>query len=145
MDAGLRQAARLVLMDPDDHILLFQYEDGPRKWWATPGGGLEGQETFEEAAAREAKEELPLTGTTLVPLWSQTAEFTLRGQPIRQVECYFLARLSRPEAALGQNMSEALRREGIIAARWWTLEEIESTSERIFPEDLCERLRRLHA
>jgi ADP-ribose pyrophosphatase YjhB (NUDIX family) len=143
MSAVLRRAARLLVIDPENSILLFQYEDGPRRWWAPPGGGLEGKETFEEAAGREAAEELSLTCTTLVPLWSQIVEFTFRGQPIRQVEHYFLTRLSRRDLASGETAREAHRREGILAARWWSLEEIEATSERVFPENLCERLRGL--
>jgi 8-oxo-dGTP pyrophosphatase MutT (NUDIX family) len=145
MDAILRRAARLVVMDPDNHVLLLQYEDDPRNWWATPGGGLEGKETFEEAAAREAMEELSLNCATLIPLWCQTVEFTFHEQVIRQVERYFLARLPTPGAALGHTVGEAHRREGIVAARWWSLEEIETTSERVYPVDLCKRLRDLLA
>ena len=141
MDAALRQAARLVVIDPDNRVLLFQYEDDRRKWWATPGGGLEAEETFEETAAREAKEELSLTCVKLIPLWSQTVEFMFRGRPIRQDERYFLVRLSGLGTAPGHAVREAHRREGILAARWWSLEEIETTSEPVFPKDLCERLR----
>ena len=141
MDPLLRQAARLIIMDPKNRVLHFQYEDDRRKWWATPGGGLEGQETFEEAAAREAEEELSITGGTLTPLWCRTVEFTFRGQPIRQVERYFLMRLSRPDVAAAEAVREAHRREGIVAARWWSLAELETTSEQIFPEDFCECLR----
>ena len=145
MDAVLRQAARLIVIDPDNRVLLFQYEDDRRKWWATPGGGLEGEETFEEAAAREAAEELSLTPAALTPLWCQTVEFTIRGQPIRQVEHFFLTRLSRADHALVHMVREAHLREGIVTARWWSLKEIESTSERVFPKDLCERLRGLQS
>ena len=54
MDPMFRRAARLLVIDPEDSVLLFQYEDDGRRWWATPGGGLERDETFEQAAAREA-------------------------------------------------------------------------------------------
>ncbi len=143
MEPELRRAARLVVVDPDKNVLLFQYEDDLRTWWATPGGGLENEETFEDAALREASEELSLTCAMLVPLWRRTVEFRMRGQLVRQVESCFLTRVSRSDVALGPAVAEVHRREGIVAARWWSLEEIETTSERIYPEDLCESLRGL--
>jgi ADP-ribose pyrophosphatase YjhB (NUDIX family) len=141
MDSVLRQAARLVVIGPDDRVLLFRYEDGPRTWWATPGGGLEGEETFEEAAVREAVEELSLTEPRLTALWCQTVEFSFRGQWIRQVERYFLVRLSSGDVVLDESVRKAHCLEGIFASRWWSLEEIEETLEPVFPEDLGERLR----
>lgn len=143
MDPVFRQAARLLVIDRDDNVLLFQYEDDRRRWWATPGGGLERDETFEEAAAREAAEELSLTLSTFTPLWRLTVDFSFRGQSIHQVEQYFLVRLSRVDLGLGDIVSDAHRLEGIVAAHWWSLEEIETTSEQLFPENLCERVRGL--
>ena len=139
----LRQAARLIVVRRDNRVLLFRYEDDGRTWWAAPGGGLEGNETFEKAAAREAAEELSITDPGLTPLWSQTVEFRFRGESIRQVERYFLMRLSRGETAFGGLVGEAHRREGIVASRWWSLDEIAAAGERIYPEDLVERLQRL--
>jgi ADP-ribose pyrophosphatase YjhB (NUDIX family) len=145
MSPVLRKAARLVVVGPDSRVLLFRYEDEGRAWWAAPGGGLEGDETFEEAAAREATEELSAAGARLTPLWRQTVQFRFRGESIRQVEQFFLLRLSRGEANLGGLAREVHRREGIVAWRWWSLEEIAATRERVFPEDLAERLRRLES
>ena len=76
MDQIFRRAARLLVIDPKGCVLLFQYEDDGRKWWATPGGGLERDETFEQAAAREAGEELDLTLTRFTPLWCLTVNFS---------------------------------------------------------------------
>ena len=143
MAPRLRQASRLVVIGPDDRVLLFQYQDGPRAWWATPGGGLQGEETFEQAAAREAAEEVSLTGARLTFLWGQTVEFTFRGESIRQVERYFLVRLPIGDVVLDERAREALRLEGVVAWRWWSLEEIAETPEPVFPEDLGERLREL--
>jgi 8-oxo-dGTP pyrophosphatase MutT (NUDIX family) len=134
----------LLVIDPrSGAVLLFQYEDGGRRLWATPGGALDGDQTFEEAAIREAAEELAIASRSLSPLWHRTVEFSFRGIPVRQEEQYFLLRIPPGDVALGQQVREAHRHEGIIATRWWSLEEIETTSEQVFPEDLPQRLREL--
>ena len=143
MNPVFRRAARLLVVD-SDRVLLFKYEDDGREWWATPGGGLEGDETFEQAARREAVEELAVT-RPLKPLWEQSVEFSFRGQSIRQVERYFLLQVSRDDVVLGGVVADAHRREGIVAARWWSPEELETTAEQIFPQNLGDRLRDLRA
>lgn len=141
-----RRAARLLVIDSKSGaVLLFQYEDDGRRWWATPGGGLDGDETFENAAIREAAEELAISSRTFVPLWNRTVEFSFRGAAIRQEEHYFLLQVPPGEVALGHQVREAHGREGIIATRWWSLEEIEATSEQVFPEDLPRRVRELRS
>jgi hypothetical protein len=45
----IRRASRLLLVDGARRVLLFKYEDDRGTWWATPGGGLEKAESFEEA------------------------------------------------------------------------------------------------
>jgi hypothetical protein len=45
--------------------------------------------------------------------------------------------------ALGHEVREAHRHEGILAMRCWSLENIDTTSEQVFPEDLAQRLREL--
>ena len=39
MRPSLRRASRLLILDPENRVLLFRYEDAGRTWWATPGGG----------------------------------------------------------------------------------------------------------
>jgi len=144
MEPTPRRAARLLIIDPTSGaVLLFQYEDGGRRWWVPPGGALEGDETFEEAAIREAAEELAISSRSFLPLWRRTVEFSFRGTPFRQEEHYFLLRIARGEVALGHEVREAHRHEGILAMRWWSLEDIDTTSEQVFPEDLAQRLREL--
>ena len=59
----LLAGAALILRDPAGHILLQRRNDDGT--WGLPGGYLEIGETLEDAARREAREEL---GLTLGPL-----------------------------------------------------------------------------
>lgn len=62
MEPDLRRASRLILLDGQRRVLLFRHaRTNGADFWAPPGGGLESGETFEQAACREACEELGIT------------------------------------------------------------------------------------
>src|SRR5262249_11203469 len=111
-------------------------------FWATPGGGVEHTESFTDAAIREAREELGLALAAPPPLaWTSAAEYETKGSWIHQIEQFFVVRVA--DGWSPQGIAEAHRAEGILAARFWTDEQIERTTEPIFPEDLRKRLQAL--
>ena len=139
-----RRAGRVVVLDPDDRVLLFRYDDPPPngRHWATPGGGLNDGESYEVAAQRELTEE---TGWTDVPIGDevQASERTIawRGKlALRQHERFYLARVAvaRREVADVAGMHAS---DGIAAWRWWTLAEMDSTAETIWPAGLADVIR----
>lgn len=136
----VRTAARLLLLDPACRILLFLHADGHgRKFWATPGGGLEEGESLEGAARREAAEELGSADVELTYLWTGRSEFRFADREVTQTEAFFLVR--GHSGVLGPEVKETHRRERILEARWWSLAEIESCQEAMFPVDLAARVR----
>lgn len=144
MEAEHRRAARLILLDERGRVFLLEHTE-PRGglFWATPGGGLEPGESAEQAAHREAVEELGAAPETLERVWVLETEFPWGDRRIRQEDTYFLATLAG--LLFGHDVSATHHREGICRSRWWSVDEIRSSTERVYPRDLATRLDELRA
>ncbi|MFD4988814.1 NUDIX hydrolase [Streptomyces sp. NPDC058374] len=142
---SLRRVARVVLLDPDERVLLLhghEPDDASVDWWFTPGGGLEGVETHEEAARRELAEETGITDIELGPeLWRRVCSFTFAGRRWNQDERYYLARTR--SSVTGPTALTELERRTVAGARWWSCEELTRTHETVYPTRLAELLRTL--
>ncbi|MCC5948326.1 MAG: NUDIX domain-containing protein [Nitriliruptoraceae bacterium] len=136
-----RDAARVVLFDADDRVLLVAHAaSDDRRVWTTPGGGLEQGEDHATAARRELVEEI---GIDLAPgpqVFSRQVRFTFRGVWLDQRERWFLTRLDTGHTDLD---AAPLDDTGALAARWWTVQELADTDEVIAPRDLHVHLARL--
>ncbi|WP_420718828.1 NUDIX hydrolase [Streptomyces sp. NRRL F-5755] len=141
----VRQVSRVVLLDPDDRVLLLHgYEPGDPSstWWFTPGGGLEGTETREEAARRELAEETGITDVELGPvLWKRHCSFPFDGRRWDQDEWYYLGRTNRTATEMSGQTD--LERRSVSGLRWWTSEELSASHETVYPTTFAELLRRL--
>jgi 8-oxo-dGTP pyrophosphatase MutT (NUDIX family) len=140
-----RRAARVLLLDPDDRILLLHGFDPlvpGRTWWFTPGGGVEPEEELTGAALREVAEETGITDVELGPLVARrSSAFSFDGRSFDQDEWYYLARTATT-AVDGSGRTE-LERRSVDGSRWWPPGELLDTEETVYPEDLGRLLRHL--
>ena len=135
-----RTTARLALFDSRGRILLFLHADGlGRTFWATPGGGIEEGESPEQAARREAAEELGASDVELTYLWTSLTEFEFADKDVSQTEAFF--QVTGNPGVLGPEVEATHRRERILESRWWAADEIEASRDRILPLDLAKRVR----
>lgn len=143
----LRQAGRVLLVDADRRVLLFRGGDpslpAAGTWWFTPGGGLDPDESFAQAAARELAEEtgLGVRAEALGPVvHTRTAEFRWNGGHYLQSEEYFLVRVDSHQVETSG--LSPLEQSSFVEHRWWSLAELAQTEDVVHPGDLVEVLTR---
>jgi 8-oxo-dGTP diphosphatase len=133
----IRSAARAVVLDPDDRLLLVRFEFPTTSMWATPGGGIEPGETPEEAIRRELVEETGLADADIGPMiWTRLHIVPfIGGHWDGQRELYHLVRVPAftPEP---RHSWEQLNAEYVFELRWWTQAELASADETFAPRRL---------
>lgn len=136
-----RPSSRLIVLSPENRVLLFCFchkEDALRgkTYWATPGGGLEHNETFEQAALRELREETGLTRDSAGPqIASRTFEMMLpSGETVLAEERFFI--IHADQSDIDRSRWNSNEKNVIREHHWWTIEELTQTTEIIFPADL---------
>jgi ADP-ribose pyrophosphatase YjhB (NUDIX family) len=143
--AVVREAARALVLDPEDRVLLVRFvnPDTGAEFWTTPGGGVDPGERPEDALRRELREETGLKEFELGPVvWIRREVFPWAGRTLDQREQVVLIRVPafEPRPALGR---EGLAAEDVHEVRWWTLAEIEASDATFYPTRLAHFLRDL--
>ncbi|MFB9433591.1 NUDIX domain-containing protein [Streptoalloteichus tenebrarius] len=143
-----RLGARVLLLDDQDRVLLIHARDPDEPdhhWWELPGGGLDPGETPADTARREVAEETGILLDHLGPcLWVRETRFHYRGRQHHRREHVYLARPAnvQPQVAPQRTPNEHL---GLLGQRWWTVEELAATTEKLLPPALPELLHQLLA
>lgn len=147
-----RRAARVILLDADDRLLLVRGHDADqpeRSWWFTVGGGMEPGEDVRSAAVREVREETGLVldpGALVGPVLTRSAVFDFFAEHCRQDEEIFLARVDPGEqdgAGSARDGWTSVELTVLDELRWWHLDDLERVTLEVFPAGLVSLVRPL--
>jgi 8-oxo-dGTP pyrophosphatase MutT (NUDIX family) len=139
-----RPSARVVLLDDDNRVLLFEAADpgdAEEPFWVTVGGGVEDGEEPRRAAVRELHEEtgVQLEEQDLVgPVWRRHTVYRFDGTAYASREWYFVARSADPR--IDTSGFDDVEAASVRQHRWWTAEELRRSGVSVYPVQLPELL-----
>jgi ADP-ribose pyrophosphatase YjhB (NUDIX family) len=136
----VRKSSRLIIVNPDNKLLLFSYcDEHSGQFWATVGGELVGSETYLDAAKRELYEETGLIQEVGRFLRDREDVYAVaRSEPAQWLEKYFLVNWPADKEVRAEKWSDE-ECSTIQKWKWWSLSEIMQEAQESFkPEWLPE-------
>jgi 8-oxo-dGTP pyrophosphatase MutT (NUDIX family) len=138
-----RNVVRLVVLDAQGKLLLFHTHDPSQPdlgtWWELPGGGIDPDETYRDAAVRELREETGIIAAHSQvgpPTWKRRASFRHRQTRRLQDEVIVTVRLPTPGSAIDESQRLDYEKEDYFGYRWWPVPDVLGSSERFYPGKL---------
>ncbi len=135
---------RVLLLSPRRRILLIKYRNTgptgvPRPCWMTAGGGLEDGETIEQAALREIAEETGMIDVRLGPVVWYGEDSHRSGDWNALYKEHFIVAFAPTETVDDGGWTEHERQQ-VVETRWWTIDSLRQSTERIYPFGLADLL-----
>src|SRR5687768_3055320 len=126
----VRHCARVIVVNENREVLLLMYEDEHpvdparpqlRRYWVTPGGGVESGETHVVAVARELTEETGIEEPRIGAwVWTRERNLMYNGEIMTYVERYYVIHVSKADCPMHNRTTN----EAIQSQRWWSLEDL---------------------
>ncbi|WP_329109865.1 NUDIX domain-containing protein [Micromonospora sp. NBC_01699] len=144
-----RRAARVLLLDGADRVLLLQYLSDPDNpglgySWSVPGGGVDEGESLAQAAARELREEVGLAvhPDQLGDPVAYTSGYADLGWAAGNFrDDFFRLRVDSHEVDVSGMAGYELTVH--VGHRWWPVPELASTRDTVHPTGLAALLTNL--
>jgi len=132
-----RRTARVLLAGGDGRVLLFRYvPDGMPAFWMLPGGELDPDEDFSEAARRELFEETGIKADPRPLGVAREFHYIYDRQKVLGVEHFFHHRTDA--TSIDTSGHTELEQVCMQEHRWFALEDLPGWHEPVWPKDIAE-------
>lgn len=134
-----RPTARILVFDAQDRLLMLQLTDPKaqnRRFWITPGGGVDPGESFEAGAQRELWEETGIVAPIGPCVWTRRRLVHYDGRVFDFDERFYALRVE--SVTISQENVTEWERQVLTEYRWWTMAELLATTDALSPLPLPE-------
>lgn len=141
----IRYVARVLVLNDQDGVFLLRGRDDTlpdrAPFWFTPGGKIDPGETQAEAATRELFEEVGIVATPEdlgEVIGTEAIQYHFHGHFYQQEGVFYAYRSN--DAGLNASQWTEIKARTIDQGRYWSLGELQTTTETIYPPHLADML-----
>lgn len=127
-----RLASRVILIDQNRRVLYLNASEPKtgHTFWVMPGGGLEPNESFEDAAVREACEESGCSFNLGPYVWFRRHKYVWNGKPFDQYERFFVATTT-------DSTYNPPKQDGyVVKHKWWSWDGLRTSNDEFAPRNI---------
>jgi 8-oxo-dGTP pyrophosphatase MutT (NUDIX family) len=149
----VRRSVRIILLNDNDELLLVHFskakvgaidEKNTNSFWTLVGGEIEQNETIQEAATRELHEETGLNKNDFIlgpVVWYGKLDLMVNDKQTKIDEKFIVARTSKHSVFFKDLIG--YENKTLDDLKWFSLEEIKSCKEKVYPVLLIEYLQNI--